>query len=255
MSLERKVIYSVANSDVASPRVVVQHDNTQKFDLGKWRRARLGEVKATPQYKKLPSTLQKVVDYLVLTYESPDKGIIVAQGNPKLLARFGISRRQTMSKWLAVIVDTEVFTVTPQRNRAGTQGGRTTNCYRLNPALLSPVWATDAHLTASSTAHTEVRLSDVHVEALSRESACRTDDANEVSGFAAERQPESGITHTTFASTRVLATQTCAGCGAEREALMPSGYCSSGCRERHEAALKIRYDEMLANFRGGQVYP
>jgi hypothetical protein len=104
-------------------------------ELGRWRRDRLGRIKRTDEYKGLPKLLRKIVDFLVRAHESPDKGIIV--GQEKLARKYGVTR-QTMNEYLGEIVRAGVFTVERRsRTGIGSGRGRTTNRYRLNPALLS----------------------------------------------------------------------------------------------------------------------
>jgi hypothetical protein len=115
------------------------------FDLKAWRRERLGEIKQSDQYRGLNPRLRRLVDYMVRRHDNPEGGMFPRQGKgtsgrhrtPGLAERFGVSRK-TIGAWLAEVVQAGVFEPAKPRYRGrGTQGGRTSNRYRLNPALLS----------------------------------------------------------------------------------------------------------------------
>jgi hypothetical protein len=115
------------------------------FDLKAWRRERLGEIKQTEQYQGLNQQLRRLVDYMVRRHDNPEGGMFPRQGKgtsgrhrtPGLAEYFGVSRK-TIGVWLAEVVQAGVFESAEPRYRGrGTKGGRTSNRYRLNPALLS----------------------------------------------------------------------------------------------------------------------
>jgi hypothetical protein len=124
------------------------------FELKAWRRERLGEIKQTEQYRGLNQQLRRLVDYMVRRHDNPEGGMFPRQGKgtsgkhktPGLAEYFGVSRK-TIGAWLAEVVQAGVFEPAEPRYRGrGTKGGRTSNRYRLNPALLSPpttVWTAD----------------------------------------------------------------------------------------------------------------
>ena len=126
------------------------------FDLKAWRRERLGEIKQTEQYRGLNQQLRRLVDYMVRRHDNPEGGMFPRQGKgtsgkhktPGLAEYFGVSRK-TIGAWLAEVVQAGVFEPAEPRYRGrGTKGGRTSNRYRLNPALLScPTAALTADVT------------------------------------------------------------------------------------------------------------
>jgi transcriptional regulator with XRE-family HTH domain len=91
-------------------------------------------MKTTREYQSLPKAVQRVVTYLALRRESPDRGAFESQ--QKIAERVGVSR-QTLNEYLRAAVDAGVLLVEKTYRERGTKGGRSTNRYRLNEALLS----------------------------------------------------------------------------------------------------------------------
>jgi DNA-binding Lrp family transcriptional regulator len=111
-----------------------KHDNRPRTDLGRWRHDRLGKLKQSAEYTSLAAPDRRLVDRMVRAHDSmDDRGIFVSQ--TKLATRSGVSRR-TIIRQLKRIVEAGVFVVEPRYRSAGTKGGRSTNAYRINPALL-----------------------------------------------------------------------------------------------------------------------
>ena len=101
----------------------------QKFNLRAWRTQRLGQMKATPDYQSLSPVHRRLVDKLVMRYESPDIGIIVKQEN---IGKLVDVSRQTANGYMKEIVAAGVFTKPDRQGRPGKQGGQTSERYRLN---------------------------------------------------------------------------------------------------------------------------
>lgn len=111
-----------------------EHYAAIKFDLKRWRGERLGRMKQRPEYQSLPSPVRDLVDYMVRRHESQDLGIITAQAK---LGRAKSLCRQTVNDYLGIAVKAGVLTVEKRWRGIGTKGGRSTNIYRLNEALIS----------------------------------------------------------------------------------------------------------------------
>jgi hypothetical protein len=232
-------------------------EETKAEPVRQWRSRRLGLVKKREEYKQLPSVVRSLVDYLVRAHESREHGITISQRNEKLLAKFDCTDR-TIRKYLKLAVEAGVLTVEARYRGAGTDGGRTTNCYRLNDALVYSTEATDLPPTVPATVphkklfeQVEALSSREHVEALSREHAKdETQLGRGVEHPSCERESDSSVAGTAGSllvddhrvSRRAPVGCTCPGCGASREVLESSGYCSDTCRRQHERLIAAMND-------------
>ena len=144
------------------------HDMTRKPNaLREWRTQRIEILKTTHEFNALGPGPKRLALHMIRGYDNADgSGMYPAQ--KRLAAKVGRNRR-TIIRWLAQIVASGVFLEPERRYRGGgTQGGRTTNVYRVNPALLRDSSVVDV---------TQPVTQPVTAEALRAEEALRASEA------------------------------------------------------------------------------
>jgi hypothetical protein len=105
--------------------------------LREWRTERIEMLKTTTEFQSLGPGPKRLVLHMIRRSDNPDgSGMFVKQAS--YAKSLGVTRK-TINEWLRKIVSERVFLPPEVRYRgAGTKGGRSTNVYRLNPALLAP---------------------------------------------------------------------------------------------------------------------
>jgi hypothetical protein len=133
------------------PYDILLSSEATRFDLGAWRKERLGQLKRTAEYRSLAPILRWIVDYMIRSHDNPTGGMFPSQET--LGKKFNVER-QTMNGYLRAIEQAGVFTKESRYSSGfGRQTKRLSNVYRINEAILEP-----EQVSASSDVRADIRL-------------------------------------------------------------------------------------------------